>query len=459
MGYHEFIDGKRMRHKDCGFHVSDSEINPMAKPFQRDIIQWGARRGTAAYFADCGMGKTFMQLEYARLVAHKMRGQVLLACPLAVAEQTIREARKFGIDASIGVVREMGDCIHDINVTNYERLDRFDPSKFVAGVLDESSILKGYTSKTKRLLCNMFAGHRYKLACTATPAPNDHMELGNHSEFLGVMPSSEMLSRWFINDGKETGTYRLKGPGRADFWDWCASWAVAISKPSDIGHDDAGYDLPPMTVHEHLADDNDWWGNASKKLSATDVYSSKAKTLQDRCRVVADLVNGDNEYWAVWCDTNAEADLLKRLIPDAVEVRGSEAPEAKAEKLERFSVGNVRVMITKSEIGGFGLNWQHCHKTTFFASYSFERWYQAVRRLWRFGQLHPVDVHMVMSHEEHGLAQTLKRKQSDFEAMSREMSLAMKEGMRRSLYGSTPLRTYQPSTAMALPQWMKGGRT
>lgn len=453
MDYQNFIDNKTPRIEPVGFDVPDSDINPLAHPWQRSLIRWQCRIGRGALFEDCGLGKTFQQLEWGRLVNAYTGGKVLLLCPPAVGKQTEKEAVKFGIGCRVKVVRDRSEIEHvDICVTNYQRLHLFDANDFVAVILDESSILKGMQGKVRKQLTETFRDTPFRLCCTATPAPNDHMELGNHAEFLGIMQASVMLSQYFTHDGGDTSKWRLKGHAKKDFWRWVSTWAACVSKPSDIGGDDTGYDLPPLVIHEHDIADDAWFVNANK-LNATNMHDKKRETIAKRADVVAKLV-GNNEPWAVWCDTNYEADALKSLVPEAVEVRGSD--KHKAEKLESFTDGTKRVIISKPEVAGFGLNWQHCSNTTYFAGFSFERWYQSVRRLWRFGQNKPVNVHMIIGDGEHDMVQTLKRKQNSFNEMTSEMSEAMHDGMMESIYGEGQLRRYSATEPMEVPSFLKG---
>lgn len=460
MSYREFLDSKREVPAMTGVEVNPSTLNSRLFPWQRDVVVWALRRGRAALFEDCGLGKTLQQLEWSAALWRLHSKPALVLCPVAVAEQTAREAKKFCIDAPVAVVKSGSEVINGINITNYEKLiaERgFDPSVFNSIVLDESSILKSYAGTIKRFLCDSFARTPHRLACTATPAPNDHMELGNHSQFLGILESSEMLARWFINDTMKTGGYRLRNHGRQDFWNWIASWAAAISKPSDIGHSDEGYELPEMVIHEHVVESqraSDRLFAASETLNVTTALEEKRASIVNKAKVVADLVNGNDEPWAVWVDTNYEADAIRPLIADAVEVRGSDSESNKASRLLEFSEGRARVIITKPEIGGFGMNWQHCCNTTYFAGFSFERWYQSIRRLWRFGQKRPVNVHLVMSEGEHSVASVLRRKQQDFSAMAGEMSAAMREGMMDSLFGRRELKKSSGVKPVVTPNWL-----
>ena len=461
--YKSFLESKRISAPAVGFDVHPSELNPLLKPWQRVIVKWALHRGRAALFEDCGLGKTFQQLEWARQVYRRSlsdggTGEVLLLCPIAVAEQTTREAARFGISSPVRLIEENSRVITGINICNYEKLHKLDCRRFTGVVLDESSILKNYTGKTKRQLCEQFSSTPYKLACTATPAPNDQMEIGNHSEFLGVMNSNEMLARWFINDSMKSGGYRVSKYAEQDFWQWVCSWAVAISKPSDIGFSDDGYLLPSLNIVEHVIESSPPPGylfSAGRSISATKVHSEKRAALAGKSAIVADLVRSEpGEPWVIWVDTDYEADAIHRLLPEAVEIRGSQSPEQKRAGLCGFSDGSIRWIITKPEIGGLGMNWQHCRRTTYFASFSFENWYQSIRRLWRFGQQSSVDVHLVMGNNEESIADTLRRKNRDYLQMSGEMSQRMKSGMQGSLFGIRELKR-DAAKITTVPSWIQ----
>jgi hypothetical protein len=460
MDYATFLASKHKRPERSGFDVELDEINAAAFDWQKLIIQWAAKCGRAALFLDCGLGKTLCQLEWARLVSEIGDGDVLLMCPLAVQWQTLREAEKFHVteEIDVAICEKQDDFRRGICITNYEKLHHFDPSKFIGVVLDESSILKAYTGSTKRRLVKSFAETPYKLACTATPAPNDRMELGNHSEFLGVMPSNDMLSRWFINDGGKAGLYRLRKHGERDFWRWMASWSVCMSSPADLGFDAGGFNLPELVTHEHVIDSKAEEGYlfaVPRDISATNVHREKRQYLDERADVVADLVNGDSDCWAVWADTDYEADAITKRIPDAVEVRGSHSERSKQDNLRAFSDGDARVIVTKPEIGGFGLNWQHCHKTTWFAGYSYERFYQAIRRLWRFGQTQDVHVHVVRTVSEGSVVETIERKRRQHDEIQREMAALMSDGMREELGFVNQPAKYKPLKYAEVPGWLK----
>lgn len=455
--YREFIHAKRVAAKPNGFEVEEGEINPLLFAWQRDIVRWALHRGRAAIFADCGLGKTLMQLEFARHVHQRTGGRVLILAPILVGWQTLEEAQKFSIQAPIRMCRSQADVADGINVTNYERLHLFDAAAFSAVVLDDPAPLKNFMGVTRRLLKGMFAGVRYKLDCIATPAPNDLLELGNHADFLDVMPSREMIARWFINDTMHAGKYRLKPHGAADFWRWVSSWAVALSMPSDLGHSDEGYTLPPLNTHEVIVKSKESWfgtGNGKSKASATNVHKEKRSSLAERCDAVAALCNESDEQWAVWCGTDYEADALKERIRDCLEVRGPHKEERKEAAFRSFAHGDTKVIVTKDRIAGWGLNWQHCHNTTWFAGYSFESFYQAIRRMLRFGQKHDVNAYVIASERELPVLDTLISKVKAHADMRSQMGAAMRDYQIAELYGRK-LEEYQPCKQLTRPPWLK----
>lgn len=434
-GYNEFLRSKRLTAAPAGFQPT-LPINTILRGDQQAIVAWALRRGRAAVFADTGLGKTFVQVEWARHVATHTGGRVLILAPLAVAHQTISEAAKLGIGVDYVQNQAQADASAQAGViTNYDRLDSFDASRFVGVVLDESSILKAFSGTTKKRLIRMFAQTPYRLACTATPSPNDVMELGNHSEFLGVMPSHEMLARWFVNDSMHHANYRLKGHARADFWRWVVSWAVCEGKPSDLGYSDEGFNLPPLELFEHLVEVDHTRAFADGQLfvngtqSATSLWKEKRATAADRCAAAAAIVQAEpSEAWAVWCDTNDEADILKQLLPEAVEVRGSDSLAEKERKIGAFTDGTARIIISKAEICGWGLNWQHCARTCYVGlTYSFEKFYQTLRRFYRFGQQRAVQAHLVYAESEGNVMDTIKRKQAEHHELQIEMIQAQRQ--------------------------------
>lgn len=423
MNYREFLQRKLVAAKPVGL-TAPPDLSATLFPFQRQVVRFALKAGRAALFLDTGLGKTICQVEWARHIP----GKVLILAPVAVAPQTVREAEtRLGV--KIHHSRD-GEASGQITITNYERLHLFDVSQFAGVVLDESSILKSFSGKTRNLLIEQFRNTPFRLACTATPSPNDHTELGNHAEFLGVMRVGEMQSRWFINDTSDTGTWRLKGHAAFDFWRWVSTWAACVSKPSDIGGDDGAFDLPPLTTALHCvettarpnSDTGMLFGFA--ELSATNIHADKRDTLKERIATAADLAD-TTEPVIVWCESNAESAALAAAIKDCVEVVGSDDPDAKEAKLDAFSRGDVRAIVTKPSIAGFGLNWQHCSHVVFASlSYSYESFYQAVRRSWRFGQKRPVHVDVVIADSEQAIWRTIKEKMESHDEMKSAMRIA-----------------------------------
>jgi superfamily II DNA or RNA helicase len=424
-GYADFIATKILSTPDHGFQATASE---RLYPFQREITEWALARGRAAIFADCGLGKTPMQLEWARHVAER-EGDVLILAPLAVSSQTAREGDKFGIDVT--VCRELGDVRPGINVTNYERLARFTGHRWAGIVLDESSILKAFDGKTRRWLTEYAQTIPLRLCCTATPSPNDYEELGGHSEFLGLLNRRVMLAEFFVNDGLAAAHWRLKGHAGGQYWRWVASWARALRSPADMGYPDDGFALPPLTV-ETISVDAD--AVSDDRLFSVPVATmqerrqARRESISERVAIVADLVNRSGGPWVVWCDLNDESSALARSIPDAVEVRGSDDTEHKEAALLAFTNGDARVIVTKPSIAGWGLNWQHCANVAFAGlSDSYEQYYQAVRRCWRFGQTRPVHVTIVASNREHAVLENVRRKEAQATAMFADIVEAMRD--------------------------------
>jgi superfamily II DNA or RNA helicase len=434
--YRKFLVSKEPQVVQVGIEAQD--LNPALFPWQADIVRWALRLGRAALFEDCGLGKSLQQLEWARQVHLATGENVLILAPLAVTGQTVREGARFGIP--VRYCREQAEVQPGITVTNYERLESFDAKAFVGVVLDESSILKAFSGKTKRALISAFSKTRFRLACTATPAPNDVIELGNHAEFLGLMESSEMLTRWFINDTMAAGNYRLKGHAEADFWNWCATWAACLARPSDLRdsqgnpYSDDGYVLPELCLTEHVVAASDAppeEGHLFRdaRLSATTLHKEMRLTIPQRVALARDLVAAEpQESWVIWCHTNDEADALKAAIPEAIEVRGSDSPEEKESRLTQFSEGRARVIITKASIAGFGLNWAHCARHVYCGmSYSFEEFYQALRRGYRFGLRRPMNAHVIVSRSETGVRAVVMRKQQEHGIMQSKMAAAMRD--------------------------------
>jgi superfamily II DNA or RNA helicase len=462
--YLNFLRNKRVYIEDQGVTIDPGDINKNLWGWQNDSVRYMLRRGRGALFAECGLGKTAMQLEYMNHAIQSTGGLGLILCPLAVAKQTVGEFEKFDISGGKIPIAVCDD--HDsipfksgIVVTNYDKRHHFKTESFSSVVVDEGSILKNYTGKTKQDLCQRFRGTPFRLSATATPSPNDQLEIGNQSEFLGAMPSNEMISRWFINDSMQVGKYRLRGHAAEDFWNWVSSWAVSIEYPSDLGYSDEGYVLPELTIEEHsvIVDEPSENGQLfrNESVSATTIHKEKRLSNCARAEVISGLVNNSSEAWIVWCDTDYEADELKRRIPDAVEVRGSHPEQRKVRDIESFTYGQSRVIITKSSICGFGLNWQHCRNVAFAGvSYSFEQWYQAVRRVWRFGQKLPVNIHVALSPAEEIVWRVVKHKWNEHRSMKRSMSGAMKASQMEYVRGSKKLDRYVPTQKIILPTWI-----
>ena len=424
--YTDFLKGKQSVSKPSGFECE--ELPAQLFDFQRDIVRWAIRQGRAAIFADCGLGKTFMQLAWAKQIADYTHKQVLILAPLAVSSQTVNEGKKLGIEAQY--CRSFGDA--EILVTNYEMMEHFDPAKFGGVVLDESSILKSFEGHFRNEIIERFQNTPYRLACTATPAPNDHMELGNHSEFLGNLTRTEMLSTFFVHDGGDTAKWRLKGHAQQDFWKWVASWAVMLRNPADLGYDGSAFELPPINyIHSVVEGSKDLCLPehlfALPAQTLDERRSARAGSTNERVSEVARIVNAEPlEQWIVWCNLNQESTAATKAIGGATEVTGSDAREHKESTLMQFAAGNVPVLVSKPSIAGWGMNFQNCANIVFLGlNDSFEQFYQAVRRVWRFGQKRPVNCYIVTSDLEGAVVENINRKAKQAE----EMAAAMIEHM------------------------------
>lgn len=460
MTYAEFLQSKQCKVVSSGFEKPRENMNQYMFGWQKDIVCWALKKGRAALFEDCGLGKTLQQLEWAQSVCNYTERPVLIVAPLAVAEQTRREGEKFGYQVS--VCRTQNDVLDGINITNYEMLSHFDASKFTGVVLDESSILKNFTSKTRTQIIKMFHDTPYKLSCTATPSPNDYMELGNQAEFLGVMSRTEMLATYFIHDGSNTSKWRLKGHAEDRFWSWVAEWAVVLTSPADLGYSGEGYNLPQLNTVEHLVEPGTkaMDGNLTLFTKTAQTLSERREarrnSLDERCEEAAEIVKTDAGQWLVWCDLNDESSKLKSLIPGAVEIRGSDTPQDKADRLRGFTDGSIRVLVTKPSIAGFGLNWQGCHNMIFVGlSDSYEMMYQAIRRCYRFGQANTVNVHIVTSTAEGAVRENIERKERQRADMTAEMVWHTKEILRKEIRGTTrDVIEYNPQVEMKIPAWL-----
>lgn len=458
LSYEEFLKTKEMRFLPSGFDAG--EENPLLFDWQSQITKWAIKKGKAAIFADCGLGKTAMQLQWADQVSKHENKPVLICAPLAVSAQTKAEGEKF--DVPVTICRRQQDVQPGVNITNYEMLDYFNAREFCGVVLDESSILKSYTGVTKRKIVSMFSETKFRLSCSATPAPNDLMELLNQAEFLGIMKSNEALSVWFIADQTNSGHYRLKGHAAKDFWQWVSSWAVCLETPKDIGYSDELYRLPPLYEHvEVVGSDLEGIEEFTEianalNMSATGFHQEKAKTVHARAEKCAEIVNRSEDQYLIWCYRNDEADELARLLPEATEIRGSDKIELKEKAALDFARGETRVLISKPSIFGYGLNFQKCHNMVFCGlDYSFEAYYQAVRRVYRFGQTQPVEVVKVIGENEKNILDAIDRKANMKKTMTVSMAQAMRKFQTQELNGHRFKMNTEKQKA-EMPDWLKG---
>lgn len=466
MTYEAFVDGKLSRVPPTGL-AKIPPLNATLFPHQVDLVTWALRRGRCAIFADTGLGKSAMQLEWARCVALATGGRVLILAPLAVGAQTVREAERLGIVAKQVRYASDVDDAPQIVVTNYDRIHHFDASAFVGVVCDESSVIKNSDSKTFATLTEMFAQTPFRLCATATPSPNDYTELGTHAEFLGICTKEEMLAEYFCHDGGETQTWRLKGHARTAFWRWVAGWAALIRKPSDFGYSDVGYDLPPLIIKQHTIAADHSIKVVNEKGQAS-LFAEPAKTLTERrvarkaslgsrVQECANVVLAEpSEAWVIWCELNAEADALADALTGAVEIRGSDEAILKEQRLVAFANGDYKILISKPSIAGFGLNWQHAARMCFVGvKDSYESTYQAIRRCWRFGQRREVHVHVFASELEGEVVKNLERKERDAFAMSEALSLETREVVRAEILGQKrQTNAYGAATPMGVPSWL-----
>jgi superfamily II DNA or RNA helicase len=453
MNYFEFLEARGQRGSDSGF-------DPVFMPeflfdFQKRVVDWAVRKGRGAVFADCGLGKTAMGLTWAQNVVQKTNKPVLYLTPLAVGAQTVAEAHKFGLEAHQS---KDGGLINGVVVANYERLHYFNPSDFAGVVCDESSILKSFSGATKGAVTAFMRQVPYRLLQTATAAPNDYIELGTSSEALGYLGYMDMLNKFFKNDlnnsaqGRMRGEvvkWRLKGHAELPFWRWVCSWAIAIRRPSDLGFDDSRFVLPPLNEVEHLIDTENFRDGmlfALPAIGLAEQREERRNTVKERCEKIAELV-ATNKPALVWCHLNEEGDLLEKLIPDCVQVSGSDSDDRKESKLEDFVNQRARVLVTKPKIGAWGLNFQHCSHVTFFPSHSFEQYYQAVRRCWRFGQKNAVKVDIVTTEGERGVMKNLQRKADQADAMFSRLVAEMNNAQ-------AVVRAQRGSNEMEIPVWL-----
>ena len=459
MEYIEFIKQKEVKIKPEGFDVCVNELNPILFEWQKTVVKRALLKGRFLLGEDAGLGKTFQQLEWAYQINQKTGKDILIAAPLGVVIQTAtEEAPKMGYE--VHICRSKKDVKTGINITNYEMVHEFKDYDWGGVVLDESSILKNFTGATRILLKDIFRNTPYKLCASATPAPNEYMELLNQADFLGVMDTSKALANFFINDFK-TGSWRLKGHATDAFWKWVCSWALIIDKPSDIGFDDSRYELPKLTIYEELLEvseiDNTFENGLFRDIqtSATGFHKEKRNTAKMRVKRTADIVNNDTEnQYLIWCDTNQEADLLKEAIPSAVEVRGSHNAKFKEDATMRFKSGEIRILISKPSIFGYGMNFQMCSKVVFCGlTYSYEDYYQALKRIWRFGQRNEVDVYIILGSTEKKILEVIREKEAKQIEIKNQMNNSLKELQILEIQGKE-IERIQPYINVELPMWL-----
>lgn len=451
--YYKFLDSKRQMSGEYGF--SPVYMPDQAFDFQKSLIEWACVKGRSAIFADCGLGKSLMQLAWAQNVVQKTNKNVLILTPLAVSHQTVKEGAKFGIECAKS---SDGSVKSKITVTNYERLHYFDSSNFVGVVCDESSILKNFDGKIKSQVTEFLRTIQFRLPCTATAAPNDFIELGTTAEALGHMGFMDMIGRFFKKTGSTTsrkdenrsGIYNLKGHAKKDFWRWVVSWSRALRKPSDLGFEDFNHSLPDLITRQHVVQcrsKNPDYLFDMPAFGLQEQRAERSRSVGERCEMAAGIINSKSSSALAWCYLNKESEMLKSLIDGAEEVRGSDSDEKKEESFEAFEKGQIKCLVTKPTIAGFGLNWQHCNRMTFFPSHSFEQWYQSIRRCWRFGQKSNVTVDLITSEGELDVLRNLKRKTYQAE----EMFSKMVELMRNELNIKT---IDNHKTKIELPSWL-----
>lgn len=462
--YKDFLSTKAIKSNASGFTVDKSTLNPHLYEWQRDIVAWALRKGKACLFEDCGLGKTLQQLSFADEVSKKTKMPVLIVSPLAVAVQTVREAEKFGMSAKL--CTDQSDVINGICVTNYEKLHKFDADEFFGVVLDESSILKNHDGKTRKMINDMFRFTPYKLCCTATPAPNDFVELGNHAEFLGIMSQTEMLSTFFVHDGGNTSAWRLKGHAADKFYEWIASWACCLTNPDDLGYDGTLYKLPNLNIIEDTVKSKDLESADGQMMLVPEMSmtlnerrEARRESLMDRVAEAARIANADSEQYLVWCDLNKESEELAKAINGAVEVKGSDTDEHKKDAMLGFTNKDIRVLVSKPSIAGWGMNWQNCHNIIFVGlSDSFEAYYQAVRRCWRFGQTNEVNVHIIIAEKEGAVKANIERKQANAQKMTAELVKYTKDILRNDIQSTVRIsESYIATENMDIPMWLKCG--
>lgn len=460
--YGAFIQQKTTINIPTGIgHADTLDYNPIMFPFQHDIVKWALKRGRACIWSGCGTGKTIMELEWARHVSEYTDKPVLIFAPLAVSEQTANEeAPKFNYDCRI--VSCQKEARKGINITNYEKMEKFDLDQFGGVVLDEAGIIKHQTGKIRNMIIDRTKNVSFRLGCTATPAPNDFMEIGNHAEFVGAMKYREMLSMFFVHDGGNTAKWRLKGHAKKAFFKWVAQWAVVLRKPSDLGYSDDGFELPELRVHQVVTETEaqDGFLFPVEACTLQERLGARRDTVHDRvkaaCRIIEKNKSEKNRLWCVWCNLNVEAESMQKARHGMINIQGSDSNEVKTERLLGFSRGEIDEIVSKSKIAGFGMNMQNCHNTIFLGlSDSYEQYYQAVRRFWRFGQKEVVNVYIVTSDIDGNVRDNIERKERDAETIYNEMVYYMKEINAENIKGSQRTASdYQPKEKIMVPSFI-----
>lgn len=459
--YDEFIKNKLTYKLKKALTVEKSELNPILFEYQKDIVKWALNLGKAAIFSATGTGKTFMELEFARIIFEKTNNNVLIIAPLAVSTQIIREGLKLNIE--VNNLRKNKHKI-GINIINYEYLHNVTYSNYNCVILDESSILKNFSGKIRNELIDNFSKYDYKLCATATPSPNDYEELGNHSEFLDVMKRLEMLATFFIHDAGDTGKWRLKGHTKKDlFWRWVSSWACVLTKASDLGYSDNAYELPKLNeieikVEVPFGQSDEFLFDSYEISNLSDRKKNRKKALDYKIDKIVNMVNNSDDIWLIWTDFNIEGEILKSKIKNCVEVKGSDSNDFKEKALIDFSEGKIKCLITKPKIAGFGMNWQICHNMIYVGiSDSFEQYFQSVRRCWRYGQKNEVNVYIFSSNIEESIMKNLNRKKLQFDEMIKSISKHTNKYIRNNLLGEfLKLNSdYNAENNMILPEWLR----
>jgi hypothetical protein len=458
LDYNKYIKSKNICFNGSGIKISDNKLNDSLIDFQKAIVAWSLRKGRACLFEDCGLGKTIQQLDWAQKILEHENKPILILAPLAVSKQTKTEGEKFGIE--VNICESQSDVKNTINITNYEKLHKFDASKFIGMVSDESSILKSYSGKIRNQIISLFKNTKYKLSCTATPSPNDYMELGNQSEFMGIMTRSEMLSKYFTHDSGDTSKWRLRGYAEDKFWQWLCSWAVYITKPSDLGFKNDGFILPPLKYNWHSIKETNNYRHGTLFPVPAETLSERRQirkeSIYDRVKMAKEIIEKSNGSQSLlWCDLNAESNMLKKAV-NAVEIKGSDTPEHKEKSIMGFAQGKIKRLVTKPSIAGFGINWQSCHNMVFVGlSDSYEAFYQATRRCWRFGQKNPVDVNIVYHELEGNVIDNIKRKEKQAKRMAKNMLSHMKDISKDEIIGThKDDNAYIPIEKMEIPRWL-----